>query len=96
MDIFKRRKESEAVVARHLCATVAAAGGEAYKWENPYRRGVQDWLCFLPEGKLLVVETKSRTGNLAHLQVWRRRLLRTLGHDVRVCHTKAEVDALGI
>lgn len=71
---------------RHLVRAVKRAGGEAYKWVSPGRRGVPDRLVVLPGGRVVGVEVKRPGGGgvLSALQRIECGRLRELGVEVRV------------
>jgi VRR-NUC domain len=58
------------------------------------RAGVPDLLIWLPGKRLLMVELKSRIGELSDAQAaWHARA-RVLGHDVQICRSVDEVERL--
>lgn len=74
----------ERVVERALVEAVAAAGGVAYKFTSPARRGVPDRLIVLPGGCLFFAEVKGTGGRLSKLQVIEIARLRQLGARVEI------------
>lgn len=52
-------KVREEVIERHLVNEVKKAGGIAYKFTSPGRRGVPDRIVLLPNGKIIFVECKA-------------------------------------
>lgn len=52
-------KVREDVIERHLVNEVKKAGGIAYKFTSPGRRGVPDRIVLLPNGKIIFVECKA-------------------------------------
>ncbi|KLU15566.1 MULTISPECIES: VRR-NUC domain-containing protein [Xenorhabdus] len=52
-------KIREDVIERHLVNEVKKAGGIAYKFVSPGRRGVPDRIVILPNGRVVFVECKS-------------------------------------
>ena len=55
-------------IEKKLVKGVAAAGGIAYKFTSPARRGVADRLVVLPGGRVIFVELKTDAGVLSPLQ----------------------------
>ena len=78
------RKVREREIERVLVETVAAAGGIAYKFTSPARRGVPDRLIVLPGGCLFFAELKGDGGRLSKLQEVEITRLRQLGVRVEV------------
>jgi Holliday junction resolvase len=74
----------ERSVERVLVAAVTAAGGIAYKFASPSRRGVPDRLIVLPGGRVMFIEVKAPGGRLSKLQEVEIARLRKLGASVRV------------
>ncbi len=86
--------ESEKDTETYLTKQVEAFGGLCRKYVSPGVRGVPDRLCFMPNGKLLIVEVKSE-GLLPDLHQMREHLrLSRRGFIVRVIDTKQAVDNL--
>ena len=71
-------------IERALVEAVAAAGGIAYKFTSPARRGVPDRLIVLPGGRVRFVEVKAPGGRLSKLQEIEIARLRSLGASVGV------------
>lgn len=46
------------------------------------RRGIPDLICFLPEGRVVVVELKAKDGRLSFEQTQTLRMLKYLKHEV--------------
>jgi len=74
----------ERVIERALVEAVAAAGGVAYKFTSPARRGVPDRLIVMPGGRLFFAEVKGDGGRLSKLQEVEIARLRQLGVRVEV------------
>lgn len=74
----------ERVIERALVQAVAAAGGVAYKFTSPARRGVPDRLIVLPGGRIFFAEVKGAGGRLSKLQEVEIDRLRQLGARVEV------------
>lgn len=86
--------ERESAIEKHLVDGVANAGGVALKLSVPGRRGYQDRVCFMPHGRVFLVEVKRPKGGvLAELQKVRRAEMEALGHRVYVVKNRGEVDA---
>lgn len=84
-------KQKESAVEKYLVKRVKAQRGRCIKL---YMRGWPDRLCVLP-GAIYFVETKRpKRGRYEPLQLHMHRVIRRLGHNVYVCKTKGEVDAL--
>ena len=78
------RKVREREIERALVEAVAAAGGIAYKFTSPARRGVPDRLIVLPGGRVRFVEVKAPGGRLSKLQEIEIARLRRLGMRVDI------------
>ncbi|MEQ4654734.1 VRR-NUC domain-containing protein [Providencia rettgeri] len=52
-------KVREDVIEKYLVNEVKKAGGIAYKFISPGRRGVPDRIVLLPNGKIIFVECKA-------------------------------------
>lgn len=52
----------ERAIETYLSERVRQAGGRAYKWSSPGRRGVPDRLVLMPGGRCYGVELKSERG----------------------------------
>lgn len=70
---------TEKQVEAKLVAAVKRAGGVAYKFSSPSRRGVPDRIVVLPGGRPVFVEVKRPGGKLSPLQ---ERELRILGEQL--------------
>lgn len=75
---------SERQIEATLVATIRHAGGRAYKFSSPARRGVPDRLCVLPGTRVLFVECKRPGQAPTTLQARELSYLRGLGFDCRV------------
>lgn len=85
----------EAPIEEHLIKRVAEAGGFTRKVVYQGRRGAPDRHCYLPGGRLLIVECKRpQGGELSALQVREIKKLAALGFEVHVVSTKEQVDEL--
>lgn len=74
----------ERELERILVDEVQKSGGRAYKWVSPGNDGVPDRIVFLPDGKIIFVEMKTKTGKLSAQQKIQINRLQNLGADVRV------------
>jgi hypothetical protein len=81
---------SERTVERALVAAVTAAGGVAYKFTSPSRRGVPDRLIVLPGNRIFFAEVKGDGGRLAPLQAVETERLRKLGARVDIVSSIAQ------
>lgn len=81
---------SERAVERALVAAVTAAGGVAYKFTSPSRRGVPDRLIVLPGNRIFFAEVKGDGGRLAPLQAVEIERLRKLGARVDIVSSIAQ------
>lgn len=81
---------SERTVERALVAAVTAAGGVAYKFTSPSRRGVPDRLIVLPGNRIFFAEVKGDSGRLAPLQAVEIERLRKLGARVDIVSSIAQ------
>jgi hypothetical protein len=85
----------ESAVENYLLDRVANCGGIALKVTTLGRRGFFDRLVVLPGGRILFVEVKRpKGGKVAAHQRARHALFRTLGCEVRLVKTLADVDLL--
>lgn len=75
---------SEKHLERVLVRRVQAAGGVAYKFVSPARRGVPDRLIVLPGGRVFFAELKAQGGKLTPLQQREIAQLRQRGVRVEV------------
>lgn len=85
----------EDVIEAHLIKRVEEAGGFTRKVIYQGRRGAPDRHCYLPGGRLVIVECKRpEGGELSALQVREIKRLKRLGFDVHVVDTKEQIDEL--
>ena len=75
-------KESQ--IERHLVQGVKACGGKCMKFISPSLPGVPDRIVLTPDGRVIFIELKSKTGRLATVQRWVIGEMRGRGADVRV------------
>ncbi|MBG6243514.1 MAG: VRR-NUC domain-containing protein [Candidatus Symbiopectobacterium sp. Dall1.0] len=78
----------ESTIEKHLIAEVKKAGGIAYKFVSPGRRGVPDRLVVLPGGRVLFVECKAPGQKARPAQQREHARLRALGFTVVVVDSK--------
>jgi hypothetical protein len=78
----------ESVIEANLVKQVKAAGGTAYKFTSPGRRGVPDRLVLLPGGRTVFVECKAPGGIPRPDQQREHNRLRALGFSVVVLDSK--------
>lgn len=78
----------ESSIENNLVKKVKAAGGTAYKFTSPGRRGVPDRLVLLPGGRAIFVECKAPGEHPRPDQVREHNRLRALGFDVVVLDSK--------
>lgn len=82
----------EATIEHRLVTGVKKAGGWALKFVSPGHAGVPDRIVLLPEGRLIFVELKTKTGRLTPLQIETHNKLRDLGFEVRTLYGKDYVE----
>ncbi|OMQ26876.1 VRR-NUC domain-containing protein [Serratia oryzae] len=78
----------ESVIEANLVKQVKAAGGTAYKFTSPGRRGVPDRLVLLPGGRAVFVECKAPGETPRPDQLREHNRLRALGFAVVVLDSK--------
>ena len=84
----------ERVIEGALVRGVAARGGRADKVQSPGRRGFFDRIVVMPGGRVFFVELKRpRGGRMSLQQEERAREYRTLGAEVRMLRSLAQVEA---
>jgi hypothetical protein len=84
-------RESE--IERHFCWAVERAGGKAYKFTSPGRKGVADRIACLPDGTTWFVELKTKGGRLSVLQLMFAQEVQALNQKYACLWTKEQVDA---
>ena len=77
----------EKEIEDYLRRKVKDAGGIAYKFSSPARRGVPDRMVILPNGCVCFVEVKRKGGMLTMLQRTEIEQLRDLGQWVYVVYS---------
>jgi len=83
-------RESE--VERHFCWAVERAGGKAYKFTSPGRKGVADRIACMPDGTTWFVELKTKGGRLSPLQALFANEVQMLNQNYACLWTKEQVD----
>lgn len=78
----------ESLIEKHLVAEVKRAGGHAYKFVSPGRRGVPDRIVLLPGGRIVFVECKAPGQKPRSEQLREHERLRALGFNVVVLDSK--------
>lgn len=81
----------ESKLESSLVKAIRERGGKCWKWVSPGTAGVPDRLCFLPDGRLVIVEMKAPGEQPRPLQLKRHRELRDLGFEVRVIDSEAGI-----
>ncbi|CDG20658.1 putative nuclease p44 [Xenorhabdus poinarii G6] len=81
-------KIREDVIEKHLVNEVKKAGGIAYKFVSPGRRGVPDRIVVLPNGRVVFVECKAPGEKPRRDQLREHERLRALGQTVVVLDSK--------
>lgn len=85
----------ESTIESYLVKRVEALGGFTLKTDRVPGRRFLDRTCFLPGGRVIVVELKRPVGGrLRKLQAEMIEQVRALGHECYRCNTKEEVDAV--
>jgi hypothetical protein len=80
-------------VEARLVKGVTRLGGKAFKFVVPGVRGIPDRICFLPMGRLFLIECKRpKGGRLSPMQVRMHGWFCRMGFPVLLISTIAEVD----
>ena len=80
--------KTENSIERHLCDTVRACGGRAYKFKSPGHKSVPDRHCRLPYGVEFFVECKASGEEPTPAQKVEHNRLRSLGAKVYISDSK--------
>jgi len=83
----------EHLIETRLTRRVSEAGGLAWKWTSPSKRGVPDRIVVL-NGNVVFVECKSSTGKLSNIQKHVIAKMRDAGADVEVINSYEQIDEL--
>jgi len=78
-------------IEKFLNDNIKKLGGLTYKFVSPGNSGVPDRIIILPNGKLIFIELKTKSGRLSALQKLQIKRLRKLKQDVRVLYGLEEV-----
>ncbi len=84
----------EKSIEAYLRDRVRDLGGRAYKFVSPGNAGVPDRLILLPGARILFVELKAQGRKSSPIQTVQQSRIASLGFDVRVIDSFAQVDAL--
>ena len=76
--------KQESIVERYLDSEIRKLGGVTRKYTSPGHKGVADRLCFVPDGKLYIVEVKADYGKEYKYQKRERTKMLILGFEA-VC-----------
>lgn len=81
-------------IETYLNKKVNSIGGITRKYVSPGHIGVADRLVFLPEGCLVLVEVKTKTGKESPWQKRERNKMLSLGFTSVIVYGKEDVDRL--
>jgi hypothetical protein len=82
----------EKIVENHFVWAVERAGGKAYKFTSPGRKGVADRIACMPDGSTWFVELKTKGGRLSVLQKMFMSDMATLNQQYACLWTKEQID----
>ena len=82
----------EKIVENHFVWAVERAGGKAYKFTSPGRKGVADRIACLPDGSTWFVELKTKGGRLSVLQKMFMSDMALLKQNYACLWTKEQID----
>ena len=82
----------ERVIEAHLVKRVKEAGGIAFKFTSPNRRGAPDRLVILPNNVIEFVELKATGAKPTDNQLREHTRLKALGCTVLVLDNKEDID----
>lgn len=77
---------------KYLNSEVEKLGGVTRKYVSPEHVGVADRLCFLPEGRLIIIEVKTEAGKESGPQKREREKMTDLGFRAVILYGKKEID----
>ena len=86
----------EKIVENHFVWAVERAGGKAYKFTSPGRKGVADRIACMPDGTTWFVELKTKGGRLSKLQELFADEVKSLNQRYACLWTKEQVDEWSI
>nr|MDD6336208.1 VRR-NUC domain-containing protein [bacterium] len=75
---------TEAQIEARMVRMVKARGGLCYKFVSPGTAGVPDRIIITPTGRVVFVELKTQTGQLANIQRFQIGEIKRRGADARV------------
>jgi hypothetical protein len=82
----------EKIIENHFVWAVERAGGTAYKFTSPGRKGVADRIACLPDGSTWFVELKTKGGRLSVLQKMFMSDMALLKQNYACLWTKEQID----
>jgi hypothetical protein len=82
----------EKIVENHFVWAVERAGGKAYKFTSPGRKGVADRIACMPDGSTWFVELKTKGGRLSVLQKMFMSDMALLKQNYACLWTKEQID----
>lgn len=83
---------NESKIEKILVDMVRDVGGRAYKWVSPGNGGVPDRIIFFPDGKIRLVEMKTKSGVLGKAQIIQKKRLQKLKQEVVVLRSREDVE----
>lgn len=83
----------ESQIESYLRDQIKGVGGWAPKWVSPGNNGVPDRIIFLPDRKIVFIETKAPGKKPTPLQIVQHRRLASFGWDVPIIDSREQVDA---
>ena len=88
------QNERERDIERRLRREIERQGGVFLKFISPGNDGVPDRVALLPDGRIIFVELKKKTGRLSPIQKFQIAKFRRLGQSVRVVYGLEGVEEL--
>lgn len=79
-------------IEQYLCSRIRELGGIAEKLIYATKAGSADRWCFLPNGRLYMVEVKKKGGRVSPAQKVEQKRMTLLGFDYRVVWSFEDVD----
>lgn len=86
--------EQEKDAEKKLRKAIERQGGAFLKFVSPGNDGVPDRVALLPDGRIIFVELKKKTGRLSPIQKFQIAKFRKLGQPVRVVYGLEGVEEL--